>query len=94
MEIKEVTVNGEKVKYLKTFDGIHIPYSEMKNTKPIIGSISKAYYCPSQPKEMRWKVQIGNKSLAKILKKEHLAWYENRADAEKFVKHLDNLLTF
>jgi hypothetical protein len=94
MEITEVTVNGEKVKYLNTFDGIFIPYKEMKNTKPIFGSISKAYYCPSQPKEIKWEVQIRNKALSKILKKDHLAYYENRADAEKFVKHLDTFLTF
>jgi hypothetical protein len=94
IEIKEVTVNGQKVKFQRSFGGIHIPFQEIENKKPIIGSLAKAYFCDSSTNDKKWKVQIGNKALAIILKKEHLAWFKNRADAEKYVKHLDSLLTF
>jgi hypothetical protein len=96
MEITEVTVNGQKVRFQRSLGGLHIPYTEIENKKPVYGSLAKAYYCESQPidNNKKWKVQIGNKSLAKVLKKEHLAWFSNRDEAEKYVKHLDSLLTF
>jgi hypothetical protein len=91
----EIRVNGKITSnYQITEQGILIPLEEVELMKPVYGSLASAYYCASEQNSKKWKVQVGNKRLAKILGKEHLYWVETRKECEVIIKQLDSLLRF
>ena len=95
MDKMEISINGKKIDCFELRDdGVFISKTQIEEMRPIYGSLSVGYYCPSEKSSKKWKVQIGNIKLSEILEKTHLAWFENKSDAENYIKQLDKLLRF